>query len=583
MHRNIGEPLINEGPDLIRQIDQIIEREGGIIEAYVPIDLINQEDVAVDQEHVVELIESIQNESARNQTTGQLTPVLLGQVPGESSFRIIDGFHRVPAVKGAGNEIVYATVKTNCEMEDVIDLRIVAAKSHKKVKFSRIVEWVEEAWQTTPWADRISVSSAFVIKLLGQSGLGQGKGNGLSPEDVDELREWVERKCEQWDVSANYVDRYLRTARAADPELVRTARERTSGHKLEALTPMHLTQIVRHLPNDYTLQNVVSETAIRNNLKISQTQALALAISKAKTYEDVVGYVDTKIWERMTTSAQAITKKRYKEIDPNSPNSYVSTLVDKFFDEQITIVEALLENAILKGTYAPDEDTSSQRITAFLINSDVEVEEIPDLPEAERMVWSQERVQSAAEKMLRIQPFLSKMIRRQFPFNEADTEDILSVATMRFLDRVNDGRLPEEYSEEANFRKLMAKFATYAAIDEVRKLRGREGQKPVLVSIHEEDDEGFTLEDRLGSEDPDIEAAVEDLQDNDFVKNLLPFLNERQRRVLIMFGHFGLNYQEIANLLGTKEGTVAVCFGTLKRKAIELSDQAQAEVISLTA
>lgn len=583
--RVVGPELGMPGPEsLIDQVQIINERDGGLLEAYVHIDLVNQEEVAVDQAHVLELAESIKQQSQIHEITGQLSPVLLGQLPDQDKFVILDGFHRVPAVKLAGSEIVYATIKTNCTPEDVIDLRIVAANSHKKVRFARIVEWVDEAWQTTAWSDRVNVSQAFVMTFLNSSGTGKGKaGNGLTKEDVQEIRGWVRQKCEQWDVNPGGVDRYLRTARAADPELVKAARERTSGHKLEVITPMHLQQIVRHLPNDYPMQHVVAMAAVANTLTVAETQSLSLAVSKAKTYEEMDASIDSKIWERMSSATKSLASKRYKEIDTSRPETYVATLVDKFFDDQIEIVEGLIENAILKGTFQPKPETASKRVNDLLLLSDIAVEEVVhELPPGQTVRWSPERVSDAAEKVVRMQPFLSKMVRRQFQFNEEDAEDIISVATMRFLDRVSDGRLPEQYSEEYGLRRLMANFVTYAAIDEIRRVRGRNGQKPHEVSIYEEDDEGRSLEDVLRVDDSLTDEAKSKAEEEEFIKNLLPFLNERERRVLIMKAHFELIFADIANIIGTTEATIAQVFNALKKKAIKLSEEAQAQVLHIT-
>jgi len=579
--------LVPSGDEsLMGQIDQVIEREGGIIEAYVPIGLINQEEVAVDQEHVLELAESIKQESSKSQTTGQLSPVLLGEVPGKDHFVIIDGFHRVPAVKLAGNDVVYATVKTDCTVEEVIDLRIIAAKSHKKVKFARIVEWVEEAWQESPWADRVDVSTAFVMTFLGKynpsTGTGRGrKGNGLTPEDVLEVREWVRTKCSQWDVNPARVDQYLRTARIADPVLVKSARERTSGHKLETVTPAHLHQIARNLPQDYTMQKVVAETAVRHTLTVANANSLSLAISKAPDYPTVVKYIDSRIWERMIDAKSSLAAKRYKEIDPKKSEQYLATLVEKFFDDQVALVETLIENAILLGTHTPKEETTNNHLTTLLITSEVQVEEFPELPAGQKVQWSAEKIQGAAEKVFTITPFLIGVVQNRFPFMRDDAEDIISTATMRFLDSVNQGKVPEEYGEIITLRKLMARISIFAAIDEIRKTRGREGKKPIEVSMQEEVAEGLSLEDVLGSEDerPSEQAAFDD---SGFVRNLLPFLSERERRVLIMKAHYGLTFEEIAGIMHSTNGAVAQCFHGLKRKAQKLSEEAQVEILNLS-
>ena len=564
-----------EAADLLSHVQTIIERDGGLIEAYVPISLIGQEEVAVDEGHVAELAESIQKESEEHHNLGQLTPVLLGQVNGSDKFHIIDGFHRVPALASLGKDSVYATIKPDCTWEDIVDLRIVTAKSHKSVKFSRIVEWVEEAWNRTDWSSRINVSSAFQMSFLKTNGFRKG----VSQDEAEEIRNWVRRKSEQWGISPIAIDGFLRTARLADPELVKVARERPSGHKLEVITPAHLREIVRYLPNQHALQNRVANAATENILTVPQAKALALAVSKAKDEETIDEYIRSKVWERMDAASKTLTRKRYKDIDPNRPEQYVSTLVDKFFDDQVAIVQLMIENAILTGAYLPHERESSDRINTLLLTSDIEtVEELGDIPEGELLPWEPEKVIEVAEKVLGLNSFMINFVNRKYGIGREDAEDIMSLASMRFLKRVNDGRLPEEYAEDLHLRKLLIKFVGYAAIDHIRAVRGRKGQKPYEVSIHAENDNGWSLEDTLGEDEP--EFSMEDESDHDFMKDVMPYLAEKERRILVMKGHFGLTHIEIAQIIGTTEGTVHQTFQVLKKKIVKLSEKVQLDNVT---
>src|SRR5581483_5418037 len=86
-------------------------REGGVVEAHVPISLIFREDVPVDFQHVNDLADSILREEAHGKASGQLTPVLLGELKGYPQFRILDGFHRVGALAQLERSEAYATIR----------------------------------------------------------------------------------------------------------------------------------------------------------------------------------------------------------------------------------------------------------------------------------------------------------------------------------------------------------------------------------------------------------------------------------------------------------------------------------------
>ncbi|HET7320590.1 MAG TPA: sigma-70 family RNA polymerase sigma factor, partial [Candidatus Saccharimonadales bacterium] len=390
-------------------------------------------------------------------------------------------------------------------------------------------------------------------------------------------RQWVEQKCAQWDISAPAVDRFLRTARVADPELVKMARERKSGHKLEAITPKHLSAIAQLLPNNYELQRLVADTAVTNTLTIPEARALALAISKESDRDKVSALVESKVWERMSVGSKSLTKARHPEIDLSKPESYLQILQDKFFDDQVSIAQLLIENAILTGVYTPREE-AGPRLNTLVVEADLP-DAIQELPEDQREPWEADKVAEVAEKVVALNGLMSSFIYRRYGMSLEDREDIISTATIRFLTRVSDGRLSKEYAENGHLQRLLLQFVSYATIDHIRALRGRNGDKPIMVSLDAEDDEGFSLKDRLSipeSEEPfDINA-----QNGEFIKSMLPHLNERERRVLMLKGYFGLTYAEIGLVIGTTEATIAQAFNTCKKKALKLSDKAALAFLS---
>ena len=260
---------------------------------------------------------------------------------------------------------------------------------------------------------------------------------------------------------------------------------------------------------------------------------------------------------------------RTREADYSDVGSYAATLRGKLFDDQLELVKALIENAILKGVYRPrvrikKEIQSRPPIAA--------IEEDDEFPSGS-IQWSKESLRDVAIKVMAMKPFLMSMLRRQFVLANEDYEDIIQTATLRFLEKVNDGRLPEPQNED-HFRRLIARFVTFAAVDQKRKELGREGQKPKIESIHADcvAGGGLTVEDTLAIEDSydEVEGSSAD-----FIKDLLPFLSGNGRRILIMKLQVGLTDKEIAAILGTTEGTVNQTYRRVKIQARKLRGHAR--------
>lgn len=275
------------------QIRIVYQRENGLVEAYVPTQLIYREDVPVDESHVSELVDQITEEAQINATSGQLSPVLVGELPGFPQFPIIDGFHRVAALTELKREEIYSTVRTCQTWEEVWDRRIGAATSHRAVRFARLVEWVDQAWRFSPWVDRLKVTQAFQLRFA--QGM-TGRRLGLTTTEVDEIREWVDKKGKQWGISPAYIHKQLTTAQVADPILIKEARERKSGHTLEAITPHHLSAIALTLPHRFELQRLVAAVAKREALTVEMSRAVAEAIRGAQNMAEANLIVNSGRW-----------------------------------------------------------------------------------------------------------------------------------------------------------------------------------------------------------------------------------------------------------------------------------------------
>ena len=267
--------------------------------------MVSREDVPVDIAHVNELVESILSEEKLGRNSGQLSPVLLGEVPGQPQLKILDGFHRVSALYSLNRDQVFATIRPECTEETVVDLRIIAATTHRAVRFVRLLEWVEDAWRLGPWGERIKISQALGLRFQRTM---TGKNLGLESSEADEIKDWIERKSQQWHISPGTLYQHFLTAQHADPALVREARGREGGHKLEALTPDHLAAIARVLPDKHVLQQLVAEETTKRNLTIPRARALAEVVAEVGSVEEariIMGSIKFNVADQAIQPAQS--------------------------------------------------------------------------------------------------------------------------------------------------------------------------------------------------------------------------------------------------------------------------------------
>lgn len=582
------------GAKLMDQVQVIAERPGGLLEGYVSIDLIDQEEVVVDPAHVAELAASMTRRDENGRETGQLSAVILGQLAVRPSFAIIDGFHRTGALREIRRQTVYATFRQNCSPEELLDLRIISASSHKKVKFPRIIEWVEQAWGLTPWASKgFSSLSAFTLAASDKN----GERSGLQPDEITAVKEWVRAKCEHWRITPWTVQGFLRTARGADPRLIKMVEEK--NHRLRssassALSTKQLAVIVQYLAGEYDLQQMVVAATQEHQLTVSQTKALSSAVSRAPDLEAIQKCFTDRVWRSAPTERKNMTQMRYGEIDVNAPETYVGAIVDGFFDNEIAIAELLIQVGVLRGVFAPKPAEISATVNDVIIRAGLAVEQpaervaeveqqppdgvtpnpIEDLPLQERKIPDTAAIEELARQIMSIRPECRAVVRRiTRSWGSEDVEDMLSISTLKFLERVQDGRLPATYDNEA-LKRLLAKFVTFATIDVLRARNGRDGSRHTL-SIQHENANGVSIQDILQAEDQFSDVYHSRSNHRDFLKRLLPLLTANERRVAILRMVYDLSDKQIAAIMGVKHPSVTFYFSTLKKKAAKLIDDLQ--------
>jgi len=552
---------------LLEQVNVVNRREGGLVEAYVPISMIYTQDVPVDITHVKELAESIEEEQRLRpeSRTGQLSPILLGQIEDFGQFAIVDGFHRVPALKRVGSKEVFATIRPKCTWEEIVDLRILAATTHRAVRFSRLIEWIEEAWQYSPWAEKIKASQAFQLKFV--KGM-TGAKSGLTSEEAEDIKGWVDKKCESWHVSAGLVYQNLSIARTADPDLVKEARERRSGNKLEAITPMHLSVISKVLPYRYEIQKLVAQAAKEHNLTVPKTRALAAHVSNIDDAEEVIRIINSGKWLSLEPVYSPSRQRELRKVRKEDQN--YQALIDKFFEDEMEIARLSIENAILAGRYVP-QDTTKEPTSTNIEGPDNGAPDIDPFKELESSSVSQltsKEQELVFQSIDNMRQDLIRYLSAKFGVKSQNCEDIVQDAVLKIVNYSNTGQLKREYLDPGRLKTLMLRAVQFTRVDWFRKELGRKGQTPhPYLNPIDEIEVGTSDYHKLGYEEQGFEE-IEDQKEEYLqkVKFALPDLTEEQRRVVVLRVFFDLNPFRVGQILGKDPQTVDSVFYQSRQK-----------------
>lgn len=534
------EVKLGNEPDILERINVVNRRENGLIDAYVPITFIYREDVAVDEAHVRELADSIEREARGGLRTGQLSSVTLGHIPGFDKLAIIDGFHRVTALESKGRTEAFATIRPNSSWEEVIDLRILAATTHRSVKFARLIEWVGESWNYSQWSKKIKAAQAFQLTFTGMT----GSRLGLDSEEVREIREWVERKCDQWHISASSVYIHLSTALLADPDLVKEARERIGGRKLDAVTPQHLSAISRILPYKYEIQKEIAQAAKSLNLTVPKTRALALAVAQVKDVDEARTIINSGNWRTVEPVYSPSRARELRKVAKEETRRGVNPiLVEKFYQAQMEIGQLLIENAVLSGRYASKVQENIDH-HGGLEKESVEEYSVDDTTISETsgdgIKLTDEQIQNVVKQIDRFRPQLAHLLNNKFGLGPEDAEDIVSESVIKTMISIQRGRFRYEGNEALKF--WMFRVVTNTAISKHRKAVILEKK---MMQAYQEIEKGRRHQ----------EQEEEYLE---LIKWFLPSLSDGQRRMVVLRDFFNLSLLEIAQILATTTGNVKV-------------------------
>ncbi|MFY9227762.1 MAG: ParB N-terminal domain-containing protein [Candidatus Microsaccharimonas sp.] len=442
------------------EIDVRSEREGGLVEAMVPVELIDQTEVPVDDNHVQELIDSMLIEELKGTVNGQLTPVLLAQVIGKEKLSIIDGFHRSAATERRGSQTVYGTIMPPMTEDEVMDLRILTATSHKTVSFARMYEWVSDSWTKTPWADRVTAAQAF---NLASNKKMNGRYLGLSSEETAAIREWASDKCNRWGTVPTTIRKVMTTAQNADPDLMRQARTRSSGHELKTITPDHLTVISTVFPGRFAEQRIIADMATSQNLTIADTKVVLEMIKDIPDIEQIRSTIEITDWSALVgRKPRSETESKETEMKSFGVAFNSQSLNRKFMLAELHIGRLTLDNMVLRGEFAASP-LHDPRTPSFSLD----VSHSADLRGTLEPVSGAEQSDAIADRIDALMPRLTEVLTRN-GLNNAQAahatrsigqrlsrdieEGVLQFASLTKVSTL-DGLIKAAISEEVNLVK----------------------------------------------------------------------------------------------------------------------------------
>ena len=229
-------------------------------------------DVPIDPLHTRELADSIMSK-------GQLAPAIIR----EETREVIDGFHRIAAMKELGfNEV--ECVLTPCDDEGFWDFRIVQASLHKNVTFARAIDWIENVFQLTPFWE-LHKTSTGPNRYKNAHILFKQAADKVAPKEVIE---WAELKAKVWGLSVPTIAQWLETKEKLHPDLLDEAKR--------GVAPVtHYREVAHSLPSRPELHKPLIEKAKAEDLSTKEIKTLAQAIRRAEDEEEVQSILEQPV------------------------------------------------------------------------------------------------------------------------------------------------------------------------------------------------------------------------------------------------------------------------------------------------
>ncbi len=233
-------------------------------------------DVAVDPIHTKELADSIMSR-------GQLAPAIIR----EETLEVIDGFHRIAAMKELGCKQVEC-VLTPTDDEEFWDFRIIQASLHKNVTFARAIDWIDQVFALSPWTNRYKNAR----------GLFHQARQGVAPKEVVI---WAEKKAKTWGLAVRTIENWLDAKEVMEPSLLEEVKK---GLGTQAAPTSTYIEVAQRLPTRPDLHRTLIEKATREDLSQKEVRELSKALKQAEDEEEV----QTILKEPMSRTAEELTR-----------------------------------------------------------------------------------------------------------------------------------------------------------------------------------------------------------------------------------------------------------------------------------
>jgi hypothetical protein len=256
-------------------------------------------DVPVDPLHARELADSIM-------ARGQLAPVIVR----EETREVIDGFHRIAAMKELGFKEV-ESVLTPCDAEGFWDFRIIQASLHKNITFARAVDWIDKVFQLSPWTKRYKNAYSLFAAIR----------QGHAPKEVVD---WAEAKAKVWGLAPRTIENWLYTKESLAEDVL--AKAKSSPLEGEDIGLGHYVATAESLPGKPELQRRVLEKARDEQLTPREIRTVGQALRRAENEEEVRGILrqpiartedqivrDAKVEKLLTHPREVTPLEKYQE------------------------------------------------------------------------------------------------------------------------------------------------------------------------------------------------------------------------------------------------------------------------------
>lgn len=581
----LQEPLLSGG--LLNQVD-VLSNDASAVLARVPLNLIYDEKVPVDDR----LLAAITSSMA---CYGQKVPIPLVEIQdnhgaSEGRLAIVDGFYRYEGRRWMASELqstlaetmILATIQGSMEQEEMLDARILASHSHPTVGFARRVRWIQQAWQATEWARKITVSGAFGLAAGIEAG--QELPESLETEEVSAVSGWIQRKCEAWHMNAVQIRDHLAIASTIDPALVQDARY-ARRHRL---SPGHVAILSICLPGEFDLQKMAAQTMVEQQLDRDMSYGLAFALRDISNQREAAALIKSETWRHPQyspltryTDNPLLTNLLRRMANPAETSRRERHQLDAHFEAELEACHSLIAKAMISGAYRPlltnmeggesGEDDEAEQLEQDGVSA-MPADESSMVDSGEQpTVWSQEDAEDFIRLADSLTPVLIRRAQKTFgiPGEEAKhvaQETLLSLYRALQANRLHEG---DSRTQQAYIRRTFEN----KAIDWYRWLNAS-----YTVSIHKY---GVTaLDTPLGGrgmtytdlpEFAIFERGYDGVSNEylDYVKETLPGLPEKQRRMFLLTVFFNLGIKETAAVMDVPEGTVKSGTWTVRRKLYE--------------